>query len=134
METDRLNCADTDKIDCIRCAHPQRHTSGAQISASRSPVKKNKTSYRKNGVICRYFQEGTLQYPTHHKTAGQFYKHACENCDGTHTTKSCNRKNVAKKLSGHCSNAVGQTVGNFVYSSRYVYNSNLHESRLLEIC
>ena len=33
MEADRLNWADTDKIDRIRCAHAQRHTSGAQTSA-----------------------------------------------------------------------------------------------------
>ena len=96
MEVDRLNWADTDKINRIRRSHAQRHTSGAQTCASRSTVKKNKTSYSKNGVICRYFQEGTCKYPTHHKTAGQFYRHACENCDGTHTTKNCNQKNVTK--------------------------------------
>ena len=27
---------------------------------------------------------------------------------------------------------MGQTVGNFVYSSRYVYNSTFHESKLFE--
>ena len=56
MEADRLNWADTDKIDCIQHTHAQRHTSGAQTFASRSTVK-NKTSYTKNGVVCRYFQE-----------------------------------------------------------------------------
>ena len=96
MEADRLNWADTDKIDRIQRAHAQRHTSGAQTSGTRSIAKKGKTPYTKNGVICRYFQEGTCKYPTHHKTAGQFYRHACENCDGTHTTKNCNQKNVAK--------------------------------------
>ena len=69
MEADRLNWADTDKINCIRRAHAQRHTSGAQTSASCYTIKKNKTSYSKNGVICRYFQEGTCKYPTHHKIA-----------------------------------------------------------------
>ena len=42
MEADRLNWADTDKIDRIQCAHAQRHTSEAQTSASCSTVKKNK--------------------------------------------------------------------------------------------
>ena len=27
---------------------------------------------------------------------------------------------------------MGKSVGNFVYNSRYVYNSNFHESKLLE--
>ena len=35
MEADRLNWTDTDKIDRIRRAHAQRHTSGAQTSGSR---------------------------------------------------------------------------------------------------
>ena len=96
IEADRLNWADTDKIDRIRPAHAQRHTSGAETSVSRSTVKKGKTSYTKNGVICRYFQEGICKYPTHHKTAGQFYRHACENSDGAHTAKNCNQKSVAK--------------------------------------
>ena len=96
MEADRLNWTDTDKIDRIRRAHAQRHTSGSQTSASRSTAKKQKTSYSKNGVTCRYFQEGTCKYPTHHNTAGQFFRHVCGNCDGTHTTKSCTQKNVAK--------------------------------------
>ena len=35
MEADRLNWTDTNKIDHIHRAHVQRHTSGAQTSASR---------------------------------------------------------------------------------------------------
>ena len=35
MEADRLNWTDANKIDHIRRAHVQRHTSGAQTSASR---------------------------------------------------------------------------------------------------
>ena len=96
MKADRLNWADTDKIDHIRCAHAQRHTSGTQTSVSCSTVKKNKTSYSKIGVICRYFQEGTCKNPTHHKTAGQFYRHVCQNCNGTHAAKNCHQKNARK--------------------------------------
>ena len=103
MEADRLNWTDADKINCVRHAHAQRHTLGAQTSASCSVVKNNKNPHSKNGVICRYFQEGTCKHPTHHRTAGQFYRHVCENCDGTHATKNCNQKNVTKKLRRHCS-------------------------------
>ena len=74
VEANRLNWTDTDKIDHIHCAHAQRHTSRAQTSASCSVVKKNKTPYSKNGVICRYFQEASCKYPSHHKTYGQFYR------------------------------------------------------------
>ena len=45
MEAHRLNWADTNKIDRVQQAQAQRHTSGALTSASRSTVKKNKTSY-----------------------------------------------------------------------------------------
>ena len=96
MEADRLNWNDTDKTDHIHHAHAQRDTSGTQSSASHLLVKKNKNPQSKNGVICRYFQGGTCKYPTHHRTAGQFYRHACETCDGLHTTKNCNQKSGSK--------------------------------------
>ena len=63
MEADRLNWADTDKIDRIRRAHAQRHTSGAQTSVSHSTVKKGKTSYTKNGVIAGTFKKVPANIP-----------------------------------------------------------------------
>ena len=92
MEADRVSWVETDKVDRFRRAHAQRHVTGVQTSATRSVSKKPKMVYSKGSMICRYFQEGTCRFPTHHKTAGQFYRHVCENCNGTHTTKNCTQK------------------------------------------
>ena len=92
MEADRVSWVETDKVDQFRRAHAQRHVTGVQTSATRSVSKKPKMVYNKGSMICRYFQEGTCRFPTHHKTAGQFYRHVCENCNGTHTTKNCTQK------------------------------------------
>ena len=60
MEADRLKWMDTDKLDRIRRAHAQRHVNVGQTSNSKGLFsKKQKTSTSKNGIICRYFQEGS---------------------------------------------------------------------------
>ena len=81
MEADRLNWAETDKIDRIHRAHAQRHITGTQNSATCPVNRKVKNTGTKNGIICRYFQEGTCKFTSHHRTAGQYYRHACDNCD-----------------------------------------------------
>ena len=96
MEADRVSWVETDKVDRFRRAHAQRHATGVQTSATRSVSKKPNTTYNKGSMICKYFQEGTCRFPTHHKTAGQFYRHVCENCNGTHTIKICTQKMPAK--------------------------------------
>ena len=96
MEADRLTWSETDKIDRIRRAHAQRHIAGVQNSATRPVPKKVKNNGAKNGVICRYFQEGSCKFTSHHRSAGQYYRHACENCDGFHTTKNCPQKSNSK--------------------------------------
>ena len=96
MEADRVSWVETDKVDRFRRAHAQRHVTVTQTSATRSATKKSKNSYSRGAIICKYFQEGTCRFPTHHKTAGQFYRHVCENCNGTHTTKSCTQKMATK--------------------------------------
>ena len=92
MEADRLNWAETDKIDRVQRAHAQRHIPGVHNSASRPTIKKVKNTGAKNGLICNFFQEGT--FTSHHRTAGQYYRHVCEQCDGLHVTKSCTQKLV----------------------------------------
>ena len=98
MESDRVSWVETDKVDRFRRAHAQRHVAGAQTSATRLVSKKTKSTYNEGTMICKYFQEGTCRFPTHHKTAGQFYRHVCENCNGTHTTKKWQQKTRLIKM------------------------------------
>ena len=58
--------------------------------------KNKKNTGNKTGVNCRFFQEGNCKYPFHHKTAGTFFRHVCENCDGTHISKNCTKKIMQK--------------------------------------
>ena len=75
MEADRLKWTDTDKLDRIRRAHAERHVNFGQTSNSKaSLLKKQKNNNSKNGVICRYFQEGSCKFATHHRTAGQYFR------------------------------------------------------------
>ena len=93
MEADRLEWTDTDKLDRIRRAHAQRHvSSGQNLNVKAATWKKQKSSNIKSGLICRYFQEGTCKFNTHHKTAGQYIRHICEQCDGPHVTRLCTPK------------------------------------------
>ena len=95
MEGDRLNWGDTDKIDRIRRTHAQRHIT-PQNSATRSFGKKSKAMANKKGLICKYFQEGTCKFQGSHRSAGQFYRHVCEVCEGAHASKSCTQKQGPK--------------------------------------
>ena len=94
MEADRLNWAETDKIDHVRRAHAQRHIPGVHNSATRPTIKKVKNAGAKNGLICKFFQEGgTCKFYSYHRTAGQYYRHVCEQCDGLHLTQKFVSKN-----------------------------------------
>ena len=97
MEADRLNWTETKKLDRIRRAHAQRHVTAPYSNISKTPYgKKVKNSGSKNGINCKFFQEGTCRFPTHHRSAGVLYRHACESCDGPHVTRSCTQKSVSK--------------------------------------
>ena len=95
MEGDRIKWGDTDKIDRIRRAHAQRHVN-PQSSAPRPFNKKPKVVSNKNGLICKFFQEGTCKFPNSHRSAGQYYRHVCEFCEGPHVSKSCSQKQNSK--------------------------------------
>ena len=67
MEADRLQWSDTEKA--------QRHITPGQSTVSKGPVnKKIKNSASKNGIICKFFQESTCRFMSHHRTAEQFYR------------------------------------------------------------
>ena len=74
MEGDRIKWGDTDKIDRIRRAHVQRHVT-PQGAVPRSFSKKSKLVSTKNGLICKFFQEGTCKFQSSHRSAGQYYRH-----------------------------------------------------------
>ena len=92
MEADRLQWSDTEKLDRIRRAHAQRHITPGQSTAPKSLTKKIKNNTSKNGIICKFFQEGTCRFVSHHRTVGQFYRHVCEYCDGRHISRTCTQK------------------------------------------
>ena len=90
MEADRLQWSDTEKLDRIRRAHAQRHITQGQSTAYKSSVtKKIKNGASKSGIICKFFQEGTCRFVSHHRTAGQFYRHVC---DSPHISHTCTQK------------------------------------------
>ena len=49
----------------------------------------------KSGLICRYFDEGTCKFTSHH-TTWQFHRHVWEHCDSLHTSKTYNQKKMPK--------------------------------------
>ena len=84
MEADRVSSIETDKIDRFCRVHAQ-HVTGTQTSTTSSVTRKS--SYTKGTMICKYFQEGTSKFSTHHKTEDQFYRPICENCNGAQMTQ-----------------------------------------------
>ena len=72
MEAVRINWSETDKKDRFRRAHTQRHIAGVKKSATHSVAKKVKSTGARNGLICKYFQEGTCKFTSHYRTAGQY--------------------------------------------------------------
>ena len=97
MEADRLQWTETDKLDRIRRAHAQRHGApGPSNGFKLTNNKKFKNTGSKTGVICRFFQEGTCKFSSHHRIAGQLYRHVCEYCDGPHISRTCTQKSGPK--------------------------------------
>ena len=97
MEADRLNWTETEKLDRIRRAHAQRHVTVPYSNTSKlSQGRKVKNPGSKNGANCKFFQEGTCRFPSHHKSAGVLYRHVCEHCDGPHVSRSCTQKLTPK--------------------------------------
>ena len=93
MEADQLQWSDTDKLDQIRRAHAQRHIGAGQSTASKNSIsKKIKNVGSKSGIICKFFQEGTCRFVSHHRNAEQLYRHVCEHWDGPHISRNLSQK------------------------------------------
>ena len=68
--------AETEKIDRVRRAHAQRHTS-ASYGGSRNV---EKTHGSGKTAPCLYYNKGSCMQKQSHETKGTFYKHICSYC------------------------------------------------------
>ena len=66
---------ETDKIDRVRHAHVQRHTSSTQ-DTSKHASKRNNT----RSMVCQYYNAGTYSQQNSHETKGVTYRHVCSFC------------------------------------------------------
>ena len=66
---------ETDKIDRVRHAHAQRHTSSSQ-DTSKHALKHNNT----RSIVCQYYNAGTCSQQNSHETKGVTYRHVCSFC------------------------------------------------------
>ena len=64
---------ETDKIDRVRHAHAQRHT-----SASQDRVKHASKCNNNRSVVCQYCNSGTCSQQNSHKTKGVMYRSTVE--------------------------------------------------------
>ena len=85
------------KIDWIRRANTQRHTSGPLPNNGGQKFKKQGQTYQKSAksMPCIYFNDNSFTFTKHHETKGVFYRHICSYCfaqDGkvsTHSDNDC---------------------------------------------
>ena len=83
------NWSETEKIDRVRRANAQRHTSGYQSSAPYQRSKKYQGQTQVQGqtqakvtktMPCVYYNDGSCSHQKHHETRGVYYKHICNTC------------------------------------------------------
>ena len=73
MERGSLKWENTDRINRIRRAHPQKH-----MVVAKSKWQKNKTRNRPG--FFKYFQMGACQFQRDHEMNGKIQKHVCAHC------------------------------------------------------
>ena len=97
MEVDCLQWSDRDKLDRI-CRTLMLKDTVPQVNliASKALLARKK---KKLGSKRKTIQENNCSFASHHRTAGQIYKHVCEYCDGLHVSRSYGKK-LGSKLSG----------------------------------
>ena len=91
--------AETEKIDKIRRANAQRHTSGPLPNNGGQKFKKQGQTYQKSAksMPCVYFNDNSSTFTKHHETKGVFYRHICSYCfaqDGNvriHSANDCKK-------------------------------------------
>ena len=92
-----LDWTDTNCINCICCAHAQRHT-----SSNRQTWSKNADT--RHPWFCKAYQIGTCSATKDHKVQGKLHRHICAYCLSnsrhmSHQEKECyfSKKNVNPK-------------------------------------
>ena len=89
---------ETNKIDRVRRAHAQRHTSSSQ-DTSKHALKHNNT----RSMVCQYYNAGTCSQQNSHETKGVTYRHVYSFCFSKngkkiqHTEVNCQNKATTKK-------------------------------------
>ena len=100
--------SETDKIDRIRRANAQKHTSTFQSSAPFQKSRKFQGQNQNQGqsqakvaktMPCIYYNDGSCSHQKHHETRGVYYKHICSTCfahqgkSSAHSAGECRQKN-----------------------------------------
>ena len=76
------NYAQVDKIDRIRRANAQRHSSLVSTPSQMAGSKKY-TSKSTKSMPCQYYNQGSCVHQKSHDTHGTLYKHICTHCFAT---------------------------------------------------
>ena len=89
---------ETDKIDRVRRAHTQRHT-----STDEDAVKKVAKHSNSKSMVCQYYNLGTCSQQNTYETKRVLYRHICSFCfvksgeNFQHTESDCRNKQKSKK-------------------------------------
>ena len=92
MERSSVNWTQTHRIDRIRRAHAQKHTTNY-----RQTWGKNENS--KRPWYCKLYQNGSCSHNRDHESGGKVYKHICAHClsqgrQAAHPEKDCKSVNM----------------------------------------
>ena len=99
------NWSETVKIDRVRRANAQKHTSDYQSSAPYQRSKKFQGQTQDQGqtqakvtkaMPCVYYNDGSCSHQKHHETRGVYYKHIGSTCfahEGKLSAIECRHKN-----------------------------------------
>ena len=137
---------ETDKINRIGRANAQRHVVPTQSNSGSQKFRKKSGSskIRQVNVSCVYDNDNSCNFNKNHKTKGVFYCHICSSCfaqDGkvnAHSAQDCKQKrvslgmvNTAQLQPDYVQDQVPDENFSSQYSCRYVYNSSVKQSILV---
>ena len=103
MERGSVDWTQTHRIDCIRRAHAQKHTTNHRQNWGK--IENNERPW-----YCKLYQNGTCSHSRDHESGGKVYKHICAHCltqgrQAAHPERDCkslNAKNEYKKRVKSC--------------------------------
>ena len=71
-----IDYTQTDLVDRVRRAHAQRHVTHTSANSTQN-FRKSKTT---KSMPCNFYNQGSCNFSTTHKTKGVLYKHICSFC------------------------------------------------------